>query len=135
MKHPIFFLFFVLITTSVTIARSSKRLKFYRCGNYPIPTGHVSMSPNPIVSGQHVTFNISGTATSDFTDTATVNVFISNQTYGANFCKLYKKCPVKEDTKFDISYTFKPAPANYDEITIEIDDWSRLYCATSVPPP
>ena len=144
MKHPVFFLFFVFVTTSVINAiphgLSKRATQFHPCGD-GIPFLDVSLSPDPIVSGQNVTFSISGTATTDF-GKATVQIVFSDdndfhQEYTDDFCKLYKSCPVKKDTKFDFPFTIKPKnlPATYhiDVWVLETD--TEAHCATAYKSP
>ncbi|CAG8590532.1 1031_t:CDS:1 [Paraglomus occultum] len=144
MKHPVFFLFFALITTSVINAiprgfLSKRATQFYQCiyNGTDIPPLNVSVLPDPIVSGQDVTFGISGTATTDITE-ATVRIYLYDghsfyRNYMGNLCELYKSCPVKKDTKFDFPFTTKPngLPATYFiEVWIS-KNGTDFHCATT----
>ncbi|CAG8461912.1 2190_t:CDS:2 [Paraglomus occultum] len=106
MKHPIFFLFFVLATISVIHATphglTKRATQFTQC----------------------VTFDISGTAPIDITEAAVEVVIYDDNDYylpvNGNVCELYKHCPVKKDTEFDFQFLIKPKdlPQNY-----HIDVW------------
>jgi len=109
MKRPIFFLLVALATISVITAipllpRDS--VSFSSC-EPQIPLLGVTI-PGPIVSNKPITFNISGTAPSEISEGYIMGVaFVSTtgdilKKFGNDFCKLYKSCPVKENTAFNL---------------------------------
>ena len=115
MKYPISFLFFVLATISVINAiphgLSKRTTQFVQCDK-SLPLLSVTLTPDPMVSDQDVTYNISGTAPIDFTE-ATVEIDLYDgqnyaQSFTGNFCDIYKQCPVKNGTNFDFPFTIKP---------------------------
>ena len=136
MKHPIFFLFFVLVTASVintTPLKLSKRATQF----HPCTSLDISMSPDPIVSGQNVTFSISGTPTIDINN-ATAGIYFFGdkfyQEFKADLCKLYK-CPVKKDTKFDsIKSEQLPATYNINVLILNFPQIAFLHCASTYYP-
>ena len=117
MKHPIFFLLVALATISViTAIPLLPRDGFSQC-DPTVPLLTVTI-PGPIVSGKPVTFDISGTAPSEISEGYIVGiVFVDSKTGGGlgqfsdDFCKLYKSCPVKENTAFSLQDTIT-APSN-----------------------
>ena len=138
MKHPILLLFVVLATISVINAiphgLSKRTTQFIQCTNGNVPPLSVTITPDPMVSGQDVTYNISGTAPIDFTE-ATVEIDLYDgqnyaQSFTGNFCDIYKQCPVKNGTNFDFPFTIKPEnlPQTYFIDVLISNSESDLLC-------
>ncbi|CAG8574617.1 9653_t:CDS:1 [Paraglomus occultum] len=138
MKHPIFALFFalVIINNAIPHGLSKRSTEFYPCsldGPQTLPL-NVTMSPDPMVSGQDTTFIISGTAKTDTTIKASVAIYIYTNTssvgsYEDRLCNVNKSCPMK-DAAFKFPYTIKPEslPADY-YIAAWIQTKIYQYCA------
>ena len=117
MKRPIFCLLVALATISVITAipllpRDS--ISFSSC-DPTMPLLNVTI-PGPIVSSKPITFNISGTAPTEISEGYYMRIAFGHtgnllKRYSDDFCKLYKSCPVKENTAFSLQDTIT-APSN-----------------------
>ncbi|CAG8557022.1 3760_t:CDS:1 [Paraglomus occultum] len=146
MKHPIFFLFFVLVATvsvinAIPYGLSKRTTKFGVCGEtepHP-PLLDVSISPDPIVSGQSVTFSVAGTAPVDISSAFALFFFYNDKTkynrnFGDKFCNFYNACPVKKNDKFQFNYTVNPndLPNSYSiDVKVMNLDIHLNMCATA----
>ncbi|CAG8594394.1 7861_t:CDS:1 [Paraglomus occultum] len=139
MKHPIFALFFALVTTSVINAiphgLSKRATQFQQCSAL-IPPLDVSLSSDSIVSDQDVTFTVSGNATTDITE-ATFGIYFYDdetgfeQSFKDNLCNVYKSCPIKKGAAFDFQVTIKPVnlPTAYFIDVYMFKDNIGFHCA------
>ncbi|CAG8502192.1 5740_t:CDS:1 [Paraglomus occultum] len=148
MKHPIFFLFFVLVTTAVinaiphTLILRQQPTEFSSCAIFglDVPDISVTISPDSIVAGQNVTFHIIGT-TKFSIPAATVGIFIYNDTYDkeyqASFCDYYISCPLGENNAFGINVTITPevVPESYNMDVWIYNDTANFSCATTYTDP
>ena len=94
---------------------------FGQCPLSPaLPTFDATIVPDPVVGGQLATYNISGTAQTDFPDDVEIFILISDafgeapydSTFGGDFCNIpgNPPCPIKAGTSFNRLFSSVQTP-------------------------
>ncbi|CAG8598635.1 11249_t:CDS:1 [Paraglomus brasilianum] len=125
MTRNLFFLLFLLAAISVINAIPHKLNRrtsvFGQCPLSPaLPTFDATIVPDPVVGGQLATYNISGTAQTDFPDDAEIIILISDafgqapydSPFGGDFCNIpgNPPCPIKAGTSFNRLFSSVQTP-------------------------